>query len=63
MWPHSDNEGAQHFPIGNVPPGYVYSHATDSNDQFFNLDVSAKHSKHDRDFNSGLLTDEQTSTG
>jgi len=46
-----------------MPPGYAYSDTPVPTALLFHVDANAKDIIHDKDFNLGLLTDEEKSTG
>jgi hypothetical protein len=62
-WPPGDDKGAQFSQINCVPARSAYLHPALPNAQHFNLDAYAKDSNHNTDFNSHLLTDQETLTG
>jgi len=61
--PPCNNEAAHRSEIEGLPPGYVNIHTRLPSAQFFNHAAYAKDHKREKDFDSDLLTDEETSTG
>jgi len=61
--PPGANESAHISHSHNLPPGYVYSHASLPSTQFSNPDAYAQDSQHDNDYNPDMLTDDVPSTG
>jgi len=59
---HGDNVEAQSSLIDNLPPGYAYSLAYLPNASLCTLDAYAKDYNYDKDCNTNLLTQEETST-
>jgi len=61
--PPGHNVWALASEIGSVSPRYVYIRTPLPRAQFFNLGTYAKNCKHDQEFNTALLTGEESTTG